>query len=303
VDIATGQENPPRTIPTAAPMTAAPTVVDLGNGHLSLVALYQADLSNTRWTLTVWPLAGTTTMPAYAWPTFHGSMLRNGTQAVAPNHAQNVAFVNNLYHYVLGRATAPAASELNFWVHRLDNGAERYWVAASFVVSNEFHSTIVTNDYTTMFGQDRSPDPAGLAFWVGQLNAGVHNERLLGLIGGSDEFFADHGSDFPDLVTALYFKILGRTPPANDPGVTYWVKQLSPPINAPRGVVGDAFANSHEYHMDIVYNWYQAYLKRAPEINGQEFWAGYLDQGNSDDAGIISVLSSDEFYGKASFFP
>ncbi|HEX6493509.1 MAG TPA: DUF4214 domain-containing protein, partial [Candidatus Dormibacteraeota bacterium] len=69
-----------------------------------------------------------------------------------------------------------------------------------------------------------------------------------------------------------------------------------------RGNVGLAFANSHEYHMDIVASWYQTYLGRGPDAGGQAFWAGYLDQGNSDDAGIVSVLASPEFYGHPSAF-
>jgi hypothetical protein len=296
VNIATGAPQANNPYPTAAPMSAAPTIADLGNGHLSLVALYQTNDVNysTDWQLTVWPLAGTTTMPAGAWPTFHGSMLRNGTAAVAPNHNQNVAFVKNLYHDILGRTTAPSASELNFWVHRLDNGAERYWVASSFVVSTEFHSTIVTNDYHQMFNSSRNPDPGGLAFWVGQLNAGVHNERLLGQIGGSDEFFLDNGSNFPQLVNALYQHILNRTPAPGDPGPAYWIGQLNNGL--PRGVIGDVFANSHEYHMDVVASWYWTFLGRGPDANGQSFWAGYLDRGNSDDAGIVSIISSDEYY-------
>jgi hypothetical protein len=288
----------------AAPATAAPTVADLGDGHLSLVEIYDtngtSDNVSTSWTLTAWPL-NVTALNAGSWPSFHGSMLRNGTAAVAPDHNRNVAFVNNLYHDVLGRTTAPAAGELNFWVHRLDNGAERYWVGASFVVSDEFHSTIVTNDYHTMFNQSRTPDPQGLAFWVGQLNAGVHNERLLGLIGGSDEFFADHGSTYPALVNALYQHILSRSPAPGDPGPAYWIDQLTN-HGLLRGVIGDVFANSHEYHMDVVASWYWMFLGRGPEANGQGFWAGYLDQGNSDDAGIVSIISSDEYYGHASSF-
>ena len=282
-----------------APATAAPTVADLGNGHLSLVEIYQADTSNLNWKLTVWPL-NETSLNAGSWPTFHGNMLRDGTPAVAPNHAQNIAFVNNLYHDVLGRQTAPPAGDLDFWVHRLDNGAERYWVASAFVVSTEFHSTIVTDDYHTMFGPSRTPDPGGLAYWVGQLNAGVHNERLLGLFGGSDEFFADQGSTYPALVTALYQHILNRTPAPNDPGPAYWVGQLNNGLW--RGAIGDVFANSHEYHMNLVASWYLSFLGRAPDPGGQNFWAGYLDQGNSDDAGIISVVASDEYYGHPSAF-
>ena len=295
LDIPTG----PNPLTGNTPATAAPTVADLGNGHLGLFEISQTDLNNTSWHLNVWQL-NETSLNAGSWPTFHGSMLRNGTPAVAPNHNQNLAFVNNLYHDVLGRQTKPSDSEAGFWVHRLDNGAVRYWVASSFVVSTEFHTTIVTNDYHQMFNLNRNPDSGGLAYWVGQLNAGVHNERLLGLIGGSDEFFADQGSTYPALVNALYQHILSRTPAPGDPGPAYWIGQLNNGLS--RGVVGEVFANSHEYHMDIVASWYWAYLGRAPEAPGQNYWAGYLDQGNSDDAGIVSILSSDEYYGHRSFF-
>jgi hypothetical protein len=68
-------------IPLPGPAFGTPTVADLGNGHLSIVATFQADGSNTRWSVGAWPLSGATTLPAGAWPTFHGNMQRSGTLA------------------------------------------------------------------------------------------------------------------------------------------------------------------------------------------------------------------------------
>jgi FG-GAP-like repeat len=62
------------------PGVAAPTVANLGNGHLSVVALSQTSATNNRWAVSVYPIAGSTTMPTGAWPTFHGSNLHAGTE-------------------------------------------------------------------------------------------------------------------------------------------------------------------------------------------------------------------------------
>ena len=96
-------------------------------------------------------------------------------------------------------------------------------------------------------------------------------------------------------MTALYQDILRRTPAAGDPGVAYWIGQLN--AGASRGLVGAAFANSHEYHMDLVAGWYGKYLFRTPDPQGQVFWADDLDAGNSDDVGIVQLVSSDEYFG------
>ncbi|MGH7750967.1 MAG: hypothetical protein ACREQ5_40305, partial [Candidatus Dormibacteria bacterium] len=54
-----GAQTPAVDIRTPGPSYGAPTVADLGNSKLSLVAIYENDASNTGWTLGVWPLSGT----------------------------------------------------------------------------------------------------------------------------------------------------------------------------------------------------------------------------------------------------
>jgi hypothetical protein len=61
------------------PGYAAPTVADLGNGHLSVIAVSQSDTSNTSWTVSVFPIAGAVSMPVGSFPTFHGNNLHTGT--------------------------------------------------------------------------------------------------------------------------------------------------------------------------------------------------------------------------------
>jgi hypothetical protein len=297
-----GQNAPAVDISTPGPSYGAPTVADLGNGQLSLVALYENDTSNTSWSLGVWPLSGTTTMPAGAWPTFHGSAQRTGTPAIVPD-ARNQSFVKDLYHDVLGRPAAPAQPEIDYWVGRLQNGAFRTWVASALVGSSEAHGHVVDGDYARMLG--RTPDAGGRAYWVAQLDAGAYNEHLLGLLGGSDEYFATRGhGDYTTLVRTLYYDVLHRDSnnpssiPAQDVG--YWVNRLNQGMS--RAVIGDVFANSHEYHLQLVNGWYVRYLFRNADGPGNEFWATFLDSGRRDDVTIVQLAASAEYFGHASFF-
>ena len=287
-------------IATPGPSFGGPVVADLGNGHLSLVAIYAgapmtnfSSAGNTPWTLGVWNLTSTSTVPAGAWPTVHGSMQRTGMLPVLPD-PRNSTFVENVYHDVLHRTSPPAQSEIDYWTGRLDNGAYRSWVALAMVGSSEAHGFIVDHDYRILL--NRPPDPNGRAYWVSQLDAGVYNERLLGLLGGSDEYFNDHGDDYTSLVLGLYHDVLGRTSnplaPAQD--VNYWVSQLQGGMS--RGYIGQFFANSHEYHMNLVASWYEAYLFRAPDLPGQTFWADFLDAGRRDDVGIVQLVASTEYF-------
>ncbi|HEX3604279.1 MAG TPA: DUF4214 domain-containing protein, partial [Candidatus Dormibacteraeota bacterium] len=64
----------------------------------------------------------------------------------------------------------------------------------------------------------------------------------------------------------------------------------------------DSFANSHEYHLALVDTWYVHYLGRHSDPIGQNYWATGLDQGRKDDAGIVFLVSSDEYFGHPSAF-
>jgi hypothetical protein len=51
-----------------------------------------------------------------------------------------------------------------------------------------------------------------------------------------------------------------------------------------------------------VNSWYPKYLGRSSDPGGAEYWADYLDAGNRDDIGIISILALDEYYQKQPAF-
>jgi hypothetical protein len=213
--------------------------------------------------------------------------------------SRNDAFVVDLYHDVLGRTSVPADSEIAYWVGRLLGGTSRADIAAAFVASTEAHGHIVDTDYQLMLL--RAPEASGRAYWTGQLDRGVFNESILGLFGGSPEYYASprkgSGND-ATFIRALYRDLLGRSPQQSE--LDYWTGRLA--SGTPRSSMGDLFAFSHEFHLRLVNSWYPKYLGRSSDPSGAEFWAEYLDGGNRDDAGIISILGLDEYFLKKPVF-
>ncbi|MDB5067898.1 MAG: hypothetical protein JWM18_4332 [Chloroflexi bacterium] len=221
----------------------------------------------------------------------------NGSTAVAVGtvvvSTGNGSFVGNLYHDVLGRNGDAAG--VAYWTQRLDGGASRAGVASFFVDSTEAHGHIVDADYQLMLG--RTPDAGGRDYWIGRLNAGAYNESLLGLIGGSPEFYTvpsrGQGND-TGFVKALYQVLLSRAPQQSE--VDYWVHAIA--TGTPRSAMGNNFAFSHEFHTTVVSGWYSRYLHRTADGGGLAYWSGSLDHGQSDDVGAVMLLTSDEYFGE-----
>jgi hypothetical protein len=213
--------------------------------------------------------------------------------------SRNDAFVANLYHDVLGRTTVPSDVEIGYWVGRLLGGMSRADIAAAFVASTEEHGHMVDADYQLMLG--RATDAPGRAFWTAQLDGGAYNETILGLLGGSPEYYSSSrkgaGND-ATFIRSLYRDLLNRTPQQGE--VDYWTGRLAG--GTPRSAMGDNFSFSHEYHLRLVQSWYPHYLGRSAEPAGADFWAGYLDAGNRDDAGIIAILALGEYHDRAPAF-
>ncbi|HEY2703242.1 MAG TPA: DUF4214 domain-containing protein [Candidatus Dormibacteraeota bacterium] len=205
--------------------------------------------------------------------------------------AGNGSFVGNLYHDVLGRNGDAAG--ITYWTQKLDGGASRASVANFFVDSTEAHGHIVDADYQLVLG--RPADPGGRAYWIGRLNAGDYNEALLGLIGGSTEFYnaanRGQGNDTA-FVNALYQVFLNRGP--KQPETDYWVHAIA--TGTPRSAMGNNFAYSHEFHGTVANGWYSKYLHRTADAPGLAYWTGNLDHGQSDDVGAVNLLSCDEYF-------
>jgi hypothetical protein len=97
----------------------------------------------------------------------------------------NTAYVNALYHDVLGRAVDALGAA--GWVGLLTSGVDRSMVASAIVTSNEADQDLVQQDYLQFLS--RPADSVGLSAWSGALQQGMRDEAILAAIIGSSEFF------------------------------------------------------------------------------------------------------------------
>lgn len=283
----------------AAPMVAGSYALGGGQGGTGAYAFYQGGAAANDITGgsngSCSPGYLCAAQPGYDGPTGVGSLDGPPSAALA---ATTHNFVASLYHDVLGRPTPPSPGEVDHWVASLDaGGMSRAQVATYFVNSDEAHGHIVDADYQLMLL--RAPDAAGRAYWTSQLGQGVPNESIIGLFGGSPEYFASAQKgrgDNRDLILSLYTDILHRVPPPAPSEMSYWLGWLA--AGHPSSVLATMFANSHEYHLHVVAEWYQSYLARPADPGGAEYWATYLDAGHNDDAGIVNLVASAEYFAK-----
>src|SRR5258707_633097 len=103
----------------------------------------------------------------------------------------NAAFVNNLYHDVLGRQPSPPESAI--WVLRMNTGMSRQQAAMSFWQSNEHRRLEVTQIYQVYL--HRTPDGPGATAWQNALAAGTTELQVEASILTSAEYRTLHNTD------------------------------------------------------------------------------------------------------------
>src|SRR5665648_977828 len=94
-------------------------------------------------------------------------------------------WVQRLYLHVLGRSAG--ASEVNYWVQKLNSGWTKEGVAMGFLISTEQLTAVVDGYYVDLLG--RHIDPSGRTTWVGKIQAGDRVEAIIGGIIASAEYY------------------------------------------------------------------------------------------------------------------
>jgi hypothetical protein len=207
-----------------------------------------------------------------------------------PTHSPSVAYVQGLYHNVLGRDADPDG--LNAWVDALSKGTPRSQIVQAFWQSTEHHADEVDSYYRYYLG--RIEGPAEQSSWIEQLNNGLSEDQAVLQFLGSAEYSKLHASN-NDFVTALYSQVLGRIPDAA--GFSSFLSSLAG--GASRSAVASDFLHSDEANELAINSYYFASLKRAPAAAEIDSWL-QLTQGGGALADIAQYfLASDEYVADA----
>jgi hypothetical protein len=211
------------------------------------------------------------------------------------------SFVQGLYANILQRPS-PSMAEVNGWVSQIQSGVPVQAVSNAFIQSNEHAAVVVAEDYATYL--NRAPSESESAYWTQQLVNGVSQDEVAAQIISSQEFLQVHGASSRQYVTALYETVLKREP--DEAGLAYWVNKLGVTTNTPNrdaikntGTtlkdVADSFLASNEAHQREVDAIFADTLHRSPDEGGRNYWAGFLDNGGSENDMVASLVNSFEY--------
>lgn len=203
--------------------------------------------------------------------------------------AGDACFVMRAYDVFLDRDAT--VGEITTWVNRFDSGTGRWKLPDELANSDEWLDVEITKIYRQAL--DRDPSSADLAYWSPRLRAGEPVTRIASLVFGAPEFHTRAGGTDAAFVSALYDRILHRTPSSGD--LAFWVDQLS---RRTAGSVAADFMYSRESRTDRVIVLYLVILGRVPDPSGQAYWVDQLARVN-DVRLAASLASSAEFFSRA----
>jgi len=200
------------------------------------------------------------------------------------------AVVQALYADLLGRGVDPAGMQT--WSDLLVGGAGGPVLVATLTGSDEYIVLRIRQAYLEVLG--REPEATGLADWYRAIRAGAATvddvqRRFL----SSAEFMFRAGGTNEGYVRRMYASVLGRA--ASPSEVTLWVGQIG---QRGREWVTDAIWFSLEAASWRAGAYYQTFLKRAPDPEGQATWARVL-LTYGEGAVRIGIAGSEEYRMRA----
>lgn len=218
--------------------------------------------------------------------------------AIAEIESQLRHFVRKLYRDVLGREGEEDG--IAFWFNKLLNGASRAEVARGFLESDEYQQNLIRGFYRALLG--REPGQHEVQFWLNELREHGSEARVLSGIAGSLEYSARHPGGDAEFLTALFRDLLGRE--IEPEALRFWLSRLA--ATGSRAQVALEIIQSEEFLRLLInepserfagnVGWYQAYLKRAAEAAGIDFWLFILRHSRTWRDTQVGILASAEYY-------
>ena len=196
-----------------------------------------------------------------------------------------------MYEELLSR---PAdALGLGYYSGQLDKGAGRDQIVEQIMGGEEYHTDVVQQLYHTYL--HRAADPNGLSNYVGFLDHGGTIEQVRAILLGSAEYYFGHGASNDGFLAALYQDVLGR--PIDPSGQAAYSQMLANGMS--RGDVAAALLQSTEgsqYRVNQDYIWL---LNRNADSAALTAYGSQLASSGQEEAIVVTLLSSDEFYGRS----
>ena len=186
------------------------------------------------------------------------------TFAPHPNVDEPTAFIQGLYHAVLGRAGD--ASGVAYWLGKLAH-MSRSEVANGFVNSPEHRRQQVDFYYQSFLGRTAVGDGKS-EYWVDLLLAHEDESEVVAGIMTSPEYAGKHVDDAA-FVHDLYFSLLGRDPDSLESVLD--VGKLTGG-ESPGGVIGD-FLRTESARLTVE-SFYAVDFHRDPAIRSANYWIG-----------------------------
>ncbi len=196
------------------------------------------------------------------------------------------AFIQSLYHAVLGRTNTP--SEVAYWKAKMAAGETTQQVIAGFVNSPEHRSQEVVSYYNRFL--HRTPNATELNSYVQSLLSGQPETKVVESFLNSPEYQASHATP-ASLVTDLYDEVLARY---GDPSeVNYWEAQMTAGMS--RQEVERRFVESPEAYRAIVASDYSAFLHRPADAQSAG-WVTELEGPTGSPSTVAEeILGSTEY--------
>ncbi|HQU45430.1 MAG TPA: DUF4214 domain-containing protein, partial [Pirellulales bacterium] len=196
--------------------------------------------------------------------------------------SQHAAVVWKFYESVLNRVPDPAG--LQYWTGYFNNGGNTGDMAFGFFESDELLDKVLGNYYEQYLL--RPLDANGLTYWKGVWHATGGPEQIKAGFADSGEFYNSAGATPQSWLTALYQRILNRTPDPAGEGfwMNYYQQQTAAGVDAGtiRYDIALGFFDSPEGFGNDVTGWFQEYLFRAPTDTEKAHYASQMQAGATD---------------------
>jgi hypothetical protein len=201
---------------------------------------------------------------------------------------QQENFINSVYEQLLERPADP--NGLAIFSNVLDSGGTDFDVAYDIDTSPEYYTDLVGSYYESYLS--RPPDSQVSAF-VADLVGGATDQQVQAILLGSPEFFHDAGGTNADFVNSLYQILLNRSPNPQelDNDVSLLISDTLTQTE-----LATLILDSSEYDTGLIGAWYERFLARPLDPQGQTMFVSQLEDDVTDETVIATILGSPEYF-------